>query len=127
MELTSNGNGSTTGSVTATALAIGSGITSPSYSSGNGVTTSGWANPGNSQSFTEYYEYEVTPTAGKALTVSSVTLNHSISSGSWLVAVYYSYNGFSTSGTQIGSILYLVHKSNRFKFNGTFINGSIRW
>ncbi|MBL7887420.1 MAG: T9SS type A sorting domain-containing protein [Flavobacterium sp.] len=51
----------------------------------------------------EYYQYQVTPTAGNKITVSSVTLNHSVTNGNWVCAVYYSFDGFATAGTQIGS------------------------
>ena len=105
--LTSNGNGSATGAgastVTATALAAGTGIGTPSYGSPDGVTASGWANDGGSLNSNEYYEYKVTATAGNKLTVSSVTLNHSVTAGTWIAAVYYSYDGFATTGVQIGS------------------------
>jgi hypothetical protein len=102
-DLTANGNATVTGAVTGTSLAIGSGISTPAYSTGNGVTTGGWANDAQALDATEYYQYKVTPTAGNKLTVSSVTLNHSTSSGSWIAAIYYSYDGFATAGVQIGA------------------------
>lgn len=101
--LTSNENVATSGAITGTNLAIGSGINSPSYGGTNGVSTNSWSNDAGNAVGNEFYEYEITPSANNRLTVTSVTLNHSVSNGNWLGAVYYSYNGFATAGVQIGT------------------------
>jgi len=101
--LTANGNGTSIGEVTTTPLTFGSVLNTPIYSAAVGVTTNGWSNDAGSRQLNEYYEYRVTPTAGNFLTVSSIDLNHSVSNGNWLAAVYYSYDNFATAGVQIGS------------------------
>jgi hypothetical protein len=101
--LTSDGNATASGAITASSLAIGSGINTPTYSSGDGVTTNGWANDGGSLNTNEYYQYQVTPTTGNKVRVTGVTLNHSVSNGNWIGAVYYSMDGFATAGSQLGS------------------------
>lgn len=116
--LTSNGNASTSGSVTATAVAIGSGISSPTYASATGISTGSWQNDAGSLVTSEYYEYKITPTAGNTLYISSVTGEHSRTSGNWLVAAYYSLDNFATR-TQIGNNISINSPSSTaFSFNG---------
>lgn len=116
--LTSNGNASTSGSVTATAVAIGSGISSPTYASATGISTGSWQNDAGSLVTSEYYEYKITPTAGNTLYISSVTGEHSRTSGNWLVAAYYSLDNFATR-TQIGNNISINSSSSTaFSFNG---------
>jgi acetyltransferase-like isoleucine patch superfamily enzyme len=116
--LTSNGNASTSGSVTATAVAIGSGISSPTYNSTTGISTTSWADDSGSIVNTEYYEYKITPTAGNTLIVNSLTGQHSRTSGNWIVAAYYSLDNFATR-TQIGSNTSINSStSTAFSFNG---------
>ena len=116
--LTSNGNASVSGSVTATAVAIGSGINTPTYASATGISTLSWQNDATSLVTNEYYEYKITPTAGNTLFISSVTGEHSRTSGSWLVAAYYSLDNFATR-TQIGNNISINSStSTAFSFNG---------
>jgi len=116
--LTSNGSASVSGSVTATAVAIGSGINTPTYASATGISTSSWQNDATSLVTNEYYEYKITPTAGNTLFISSVTGEHSRTSGSWLVAAYYSLDNFATR-TQIGNNISINSStSTAFSFNG---------
>jgi hypothetical protein len=100
--LTSDGNATTSGTVSASAATISSGINAPSYSSADGISTNGWSNDGASLNNNEYYQYQVTPTAGSKVRVTGITLNHSVSAGNWLGAVYYSMDGFASAGTQLG-------------------------
>lgn len=116
--LTSNGNASTSGSVTATAVAIGSGINTPVYASSTGISTSSWQNDASSLVTNEYYEYKITPTTGNTLFISSVSGEHSRTTGNWVVAAYYSLDNFATR-TQIGSNTSINSTSSTaFSFTG---------
>lgn len=100
--LTSNGNPSVSGAITASNLALGSTLSSASYSSGVGVTSSGWSNDASSLRTNEYYEYTVTPNANTSFTVTSITGEHSRTSGDWRVAIFYSTDNFASS-RRVGS------------------------
>ncbi|WP_295336661.1 T9SS sorting signal type C domain-containing protein [Flavobacterium sp.] len=116
--LTSNGNASVLGNVTATSIAIGSGINNPTYSSSVGISTGSWVNDSPTLVATEYYEYKITPASGQTLFVNSLTGEHSRSNGDWIVAAYYSLDDFATS-TQIGSNLTISNAaSTAFSFTG---------
>jgi hypothetical protein len=100
--LTANGNATTTGAITANPGAIGTSLSTPTYGA-NGISTNNWINDAPSLVTDEYYEYTVIPTAGNLLTINSVSLNHSTNGGSWIAAAYYSLDGFTTAGIQLGS------------------------
>ena len=100
--LTANGNAVVSGDITASAVAKGGGLGSFSYNSNDGVSASGWSNDAGSLVSDEYYEYKVTPAAGKNFTLTSVSGMHSVSNGDWIVAIYYSTDGFATSA-QVGT------------------------
>jgi hypothetical protein len=100
--LTSNGNASASGAVSGSAIAKGSALGNFSYDATTGVSTNNWSDDAGSLVSDEYYEYKVSPSAGKNFTLNSIEGLHSRSSGNWQVAIYYSTNGWITSA-QIGS------------------------
>ncbi len=101
--LTANGNAVTTGNVSASAIAIGSGLNNLTYTAGSGATTGSWSNDASSLRGTEYYEFTVTPAAGYTLNVTNINFQHSVSSGDWQVQAYYSTDNFATSTALSGA------------------------
>ena len=99
--LTSNANVVTVGNVSGTAASLGTGITSATYSSPSGISSTGWTDNSTSLVPNEYYEFKLTPTSN--LNVTSINFEHSSSKGNWQVAAYYSTDNFVTS-TLIGSV-----------------------
>jgi len=100
--LTANGNAVVSGDITASAVAKGAALGNFSYNSNDGVSASGWSDDAGSLVSDEYYEYKITPASGKNFILTSVAGMHSRSSGSWIAAIYYSTDGFTTS-SQVGS------------------------
>lgn len=110
--LTSNGNASITGNITATAVIAGPGRYTPgigslSYTS-DGVRSQNWNRATYTQfSITsqfynqDYYQYTVSPTVGNDFNVNSITLQASASAATPSWYVFYSLDGFTTY-TQIG-------------------------
>jgi hypothetical protein len=99
--LTGNANAVVTGNVSASPIAIGSGLNSLSFTT-NGATTGSWSDDASSLRGTEYYEFKVTPATGYTLNVTNINFQHSVSSGNWQVQAYYSTDNFATS-TQISN------------------------
>jgi hypothetical protein len=100
--LTANGAPTISGTVSASNLALGSTLSSAAYSTTDGVTSSGWSDDASSLRTNEFYEYVVTTDANTVFTVTSITGEHSRTSGNWSVAIRYSTDNFATS-TIVGS------------------------
>jgi PKD repeat protein len=100
--LTTDGNASTSGNVTATPLYADYGVNIPQYSF-IGVFTSGWCNSSLIMNGHDYYEFTISPKTGHNLTVTNIAFLHS-KSGSVVGngAIYYSLDDFSSSA-QLGS------------------------
>ena len=97
--LTANGTPSITGSgATATAIAKGADFGTVGYS-GNGAASS--VTYSNGLNNDGYFEYKITPAAGKTYTMQSIAFDYN-SSASITGAVYYSTDNFATR-TQVGS------------------------
>ncbi|MFZ4058080.1 MAG: beta strand repeat-containing protein [Ferruginibacter sp.] len=115
--LTSNSNVAVTGNITGSAASIGAGINSPTYSS-IGISTGSWSNDAASRVLDEYYQYATTVNAGQIFTVTSITGEHSRTTGSWQVGVFYSLDNFATS-TQVGNNITINSStSSAFTFSG---------
>ena len=111
--LTSNGNASISGNITAGAVSTGpgyrsGGISSMSYTS-NGVSSTNWIGYTylqfsiTSQFYNQdYYQYTVSPTSGNNFTVNSISFEASASTSGASWFAYYSLDGFSTY-TALGS------------------------
>ena len=111
--LTSNGNATTSGNITAGAVSTGpgyrsGGISSMSYTS-NGVSSTNWIGYTHLQfSITsqyynqDYYQYTVSPTNGNNFTINSISFEASASTSGASWFAYYSLDGFSTY-TALGS------------------------
>jgi len=122
--LTVNGNATVTGSITASAIAFGEGLTLPAdpYVA-NGVSATSWSDDASSLVSNEYYEYKVTPASGKNFTLTSITGEHSRSAGDWITAIYYSTDNFATS-TQVGSN-FSINSSTSTAFSQTGVSISV--
>ena len=120
--LTSTGNASTSGNVTATAISIGGGINSLSHAA-SGASSGSWSNDAGNLVNDEYYQYNISPNSGNNLTVTSITGSHSVSNGDWIAAIYYSTDGFTTQ-TQIGSNIASVTNTES-NFSSTSLSISV--
>lgn len=108
--LTSNNSVVTSGNVSASVL-TSAGVNTPlQYFATAGVYTSGW--PTN-YATTDYYQYTISPSSGFNLNVSSISFYYRRGSGGedGVGRVYYSLNGFSTAGTQLGSNFNITNNS----------------
>lgn len=116
----------TSGNISASAL-TSNGVNTPlQFFTGSGVYTNGW--PTNYLT-TDYYQYTISPSSGFNLNVSSISFYYRRGSGGedGEGRVYYSLNGFSTAGTQLGSNLNITNNSGIQYTNSTSItvpNGS---
>lgn len=95
--LTAGGTSANVGNVSGTIIAFGSGLNTPNFSVGAGVTTGSWTNDAGGLQNDEYYEFAVTPNSNTVFTVSAINFEHSRSAGNWLVRAYYSTDDFATS------------------------------
>ncbi|WP_337967747.1 T9SS sorting signal type C domain-containing protein [uncultured Flavobacterium sp.] len=93
-------NPTVAGNISATAITWGTGINTPAYSAGAGISTSGWIQS-STRVLDEYYEFKVTPTAGNIFNVSAINFEHSRSSTNLNVQVYYSTDDFVTTSTAV--------------------------
>lgn len=123
--LTSNGNPVTTGNITASAIAGGSGIGPISYNAG-GANSANWTSSGTFDA-SDYYQFTISPSSGYILSVNSLQFFHertrsngSNDGGPIVGSVYYSTNGFSTS-TQIGGNFTVNAGSTPFSASGLSI------
>ncbi len=96
----SPGNPTTSGNISATALAKGSGVGTVNYGT-DGAYCTGWSSTSRNNS--DYFEYTITPVSGYNLSISNISFYHRKSSfGTDNGSVYYSTDNFSNS-TQLGS------------------------
>lgn len=100
--LTNDGNPLVIGEISANIVTPGTNLSSPNYSTNNGITTTNWADDANNFVADEYYEFSLTPNNNTGITISNINFQHSISNGNWNAAVYYSTNNFNTA-TLIGT------------------------
>ena len=94
--LTANGNPAIVGNVAGTAIAFGSKLNNPVYSSA-GITTASWTKDAKNLRNDEYYEFKVTPNTNALFKITAINFEHSRSSGNWLVQAFYSTDNFATS------------------------------
>jgi len=123
-DLTANGSPVTSGNIGAANITIGSGVSGPVQYTVNGAGTQGWDTPGFDPD--DFYEYKVTASAGYTFTISSLEFGHSVSASTMNAAVYYSLDGFSTAGIQLGSNITVTTSptSELFSLNATINSGS---
>lgn len=117
--LTSNGNASVSGNLTAGAVSTGpgyrsGGIGSKTYNS-NGVNSTNWIGYSylqfditSSYYNKDYYQYTVSPTAGNNFTISDISYTVSASTAPVSWYAYYSLDGFSTY-TALGGLNATAH------------------
>ncbi|HKR05309.1 MAG TPA: hypothetical protein VJY62_11810 [Bacteroidia bacterium] len=100
--MASNASVSVSGNVTAGNQAGGSDIGTMSYGAGNGVTSVNWGSA--SQNVNDYYQFTISPTAGKGLTVTSIsTTNNTSPGGVDNILLQYSLSASFTSPVTIGN------------------------
>jgi hypothetical protein len=116
--LTANANASVSGSVSAGSQTSGSGISSVSYGS-NGVNSLGWA--ATSQDANAYYQFTISPTAGKYLTVTSINTTNMMTSGGGTALIQYSYSPSFTSPLSVGSSFSVANSTATNTFNSLSI------
>lgn len=117
--LTSNGNASVSGNLTAGAVSTGpgyrsGGIGAKTYNS-NGVNSSNWIgysylqfDIASSYYNQDYYQYTVSPAAGNTFTINSISYTVSASTAPVSWYAYYSLDGFATY-TALGGLNATAH------------------
>jgi len=99
--LTGNsGTPTVSGNVTATTPTAGAGTAS--FTFGTNFMYGSSYNSG-SLDLTAYYEYTMSPTAGNTLTITTLSVDMSVSSSTMSAAFYYSTDGFATSAQAGGN------------------------
>ncbi|MCC6599855.1 MAG: hypothetical protein IT223_04180, partial [Crocinitomicaceae bacterium] len=97
--LTSNGNASVSGNITATTIAKGSDVGNLTYGA-QGTVAKDWNS--NEINAEDYYMFSVSPAAGYALSINSISFSRRVSGSTMSGAVYYSTDNFATY-TQLGT------------------------